>query len=162
MPKGVSKEQNELVSGKGCYSFLLEREHTKKKLKFCNKLLSSLLKTRAGARREKYVLDLKNTLKKLCILSTDLVETQTKLQEIKNDFSRESRKRADLQDRLLRTNYKNSELSEFQARFEEQRQCTLRSEQDYGELLLDNDRLNKHIIKLKQENEILKQQIEKQ
>ena len=47
MPKGVSKEKNDLISGKGCYPFLLERDDTKKKLRICNQLLTSLLKTRA-------------------------------------------------------------------------------------------------------------------
>ena len=152
MPKGVSKEKHELISGKGCYPFLLEREDTKKKLKICNQLLDSVLKTRAGARRQKYVLDLRNSLTKLCILSTDLIETKAKLRAVKEDCSRESRKRADLQDRLIKTNYKNSDLSEFQARFEEQRQSTLRSEQDYGELLSENDALKERIQKLKEDN----------
>ena len=161
MPKGVSKEKNELISGKGCYRWLLEREDTKKKLKICNKLLDSLLKTRAGARREKYHLDLRNSLKKLCILSTDLIETKAKLQEVKADYSRESRKRADLQDNLIKANYKNKELSEFQARFEQARESSLKSEQDYGELLAENDKLKEQVERLKEENKELKKQKQK-
>ena len=158
MPKGVSKEKNELISGKGCYRWLLDRDDTKKKLKICNKLLDSLLKTRAGARREKYVVDIRNTLKKLCIISTDLIETQVKLQDAKADYSRESRKRADLQDKLIKANYKNTELSEFQARFEQARESTLKSERDYGLLLSENDILKERIQKLKEENKELKKQ----
>ena len=161
MPKGVSKEKNELISGKGCYRWLLDRDDTKKKLKICNQLLDSVLKTRAGARRDKYVLDLRNTLKKLCIFSTDLIETKAKLQDVKADYSRESRKRADLQDNLIEANYKNNELSEFQARFEQARENTLKSEQDYGQLLAENDTLKEQVQKLKEQNKELKKQIQR-
>ena len=161
MPKGVSKEKNELISGKGCYAYMTEREDTKKKLRICNKLLDSLLKTRSGERREKYVTDIRNCFKKLCILSTDLLEKKNELAETKQDLSRQSRKRADLRDKLTDAEYKNSQMSEFKARFEDQRESTLKSETFCGELLRENDILKETIARLKEQNKELKKELKR-
>ena len=169
MPKGVSKEKNELISGKGCYPFLTDREDTKKKLRICNQLLDSLLKTRSGGRRDKYVTDIKNCFKKLCIQSTDLLllkkRSTKELEETKQDLSRQSRKRADLRDKLTEAEYKNSQMSEFEARFEDQRESTLKSETFCGELLRENDILKETIARLKErahDDKDLKKELKKQ
>jgi len=162
MPKGVSKERNELISGKGCYAFLTERDDTKKKLMICNKLLDSLLKTRSNnkERRDTYITNIRNCFKKLCIQSTDLLllkkRSTKELEETKQDLSRQSRKRADLRDKLTEAEYKNSQMSEFEARFEDQRESTLKSETFCGELLRENDILKETIARLKEQNKILK------
>ena len=165
MPKGVSKERNELISGKGCYAFLTERDDTQKKLMICNKLLDSLLKTRSGGRRDKYVTDIRNCFKKLCIQSTDLLllkkRSTKELQETKQDLSRESRKRADLRDKLTEAEYKNSQMSEYKSRFEDQRESTLKSEQNCGELLRENDILKETIARLKEQNKELKKELKR-
>ena len=157
MPKGVTKEKQELVSGKGCFPFLLEREDTQKKLSICTKLLESLMKTRSNnkVRRDKYTTDLTNCLKKLCIHSTDLQETRKKLSETKEDLSRQSRKRAELQDRVLEVEYENSKSSEYKARFEEQREISYKSEQNYGELLRENDSLKERIRRIKEQKKFV-------
>ena len=151
MPKGVTKEKQELVSGKGCFPFLLEREDTQKKLSICTKLLESLMKTRSNnkVRRDKYKNDLTNCLKKLCIHSTDLLETRKKLEETKEDLSRQSRQRCELQDRLLEVEYENRESSQYKERFEEQRELKHKSEQNYAELLRENDSLKERLKELK-------------
>ena len=162
MPKGVSKDKNELISGKGCYAFLTERGDTKKKLRICNQLLDSLLKTRSGGRRDKYVTDIRNCFKKLCILSTDLLEKKNELAETKHDLSRESRKRCELRDKLTEVEIQISQMSEFKARFEDQRESTLKSEQNCGELLSENQGLLERIARLKEQNKELKKEIKKQ
>ena len=160
MPRGICKEKNQLISGKGCYAFLTERLDTKKKLGICNQLLDSLLKTRTNnkERRDTYITNIRNCFKTLCIQSTDLLEEKRKHEETKQDLSRESRKRAELRDKLTEAEIQNSKYSEYKARFEEQKLCTYRSEQDYGELLRENDILKETIENLKEQNKILKKQ----
>ena len=172
MPKGVSKEKNELISGKGCYAYMTEREDTKKKLRICNQLLDSLLKTRSNnkERRDKYVTDIRNCFKKLCIQSTDLLllkkRSTKELEETKQDLSRESRKRAELRDKLTEAEYKNSQMSEYKSRFEEQLDLKHKSETFCGELLRENDILKETIARLKErahdDKDLMKKQIKKQ
>ena len=155
MPRGVSKEKQELISGKGCYPFLTERDDTKKKLIICNKLLDSLMKTRSNnkIRRDKYTTEIRNCFLKLCIQSTDLLETRTKLEETKKDLSRQSRKRAALQDRVIELEFQNTKYSEYKVRFEEQLEVCKNSEQYYGELLRENDSLREGIKALKNQKQ---------
>ena len=149
MPKGIPELKNQLISGKGCYQFLIERDDTQKKIKICNQLLDSICKSR-GSRKAKYVENLKNALTKLCIDSSDLINTCAKLKTSKKDCSRESAKRAQLCDKLIAAQYENSQLSEYKARYENQLECTFKIEQDYRKLLSENNILKERIQKLQE------------
>ena len=155
MPKGVSKERNELTSGKGCYQFLLERKDTQKKLKICNNLLESLLKTRGnGARRQKKVEELHNCFKKLCVQSTDLLELKEKLAETRNDLERQSRKRAELQDRVVDLEFAARDMGDYKARYEQQLESKHKIESEYGELLAQNESLKERLQNLKDKKKV--------
>ena len=154
MPKGVSKERNELTSGKGCYTFLLERDDTAKKLKICNKLLDSILKTKSNnkTRRDKYISELRNCFKKLCVQSTDLIEVKEKLQETRNDLERQGRKRAELQDRVVELEFESRDNADYKTRYNSQVEQKHKIEQDYGELLSQNEALKDRIQNMKAKN----------
>ena len=156
MPR-LSKEKKELILGK-VYPFLMDRPDTAKKYKIVSDILQSILKTKSnnGTRRKKYLDELQNCFQKLTSQSTDLIETRQKLKQVRNDLERQSRKRCEIQDKLIEAEYQNSLYSEYKARFEEQRKCCTRSEQDYGILLRENDTLISRITALKKENKALK------
>ena len=159
MPKGVSQEKHELVSGK-VYRFLLERKICVKKYKIVSNLFQSILKTRTNnkIRRDKYISQLDNCFKKLCSDSTDLIEIKDKLKETRMQLERQSRKRCELQDLVLKLNERNTELSEFPARLEQQVKLKHKSERDYGELLRENDELIERVAMLKEQNKALKKE----
>lgn len=156
MPKGVSKERNQLTSGKGCYTYLLERPDTEKKLKICNKLLDSLLKTRSNnkIRKDKYLGELRNCFKKLCVESTDLVELKIKLADTRSNLERQGMKRADLQDRVIELEFAARDMGDYKARYEQQIELKHKIEQDYGELLAQNESLKERIQTLKTKKKV--------
>jgi DNA repair ATPase RecN len=156
MPKGVSKLRNELTSGQGCYAFLLEREDTAKKLSICKKLLTSLLRTRSNnkIRRDKYLNEIHNCFKKLCVSSTDLQLITQKLENTRNDLNRQGRKRADLQDKVVELEIRANQMEEYKARYEQQTELKHKIESEYGELLAQNDCLKQRLQNFKDKKKV--------
>ena len=157
MPR-LSKEKQALISGK-VYRFLMDRPDTKKKFKICSDILQSLILTPSNnqKRRKKYIQQLENCFKKLTSESTDLILFKKKLDKTSDDLERQSRKRCELQDRLLEVERLNLELSVLPERLEQQVALKHESEKHYAELLRENDTLRERIERLKQENKSLKE-----
>ena len=159
MPKGISKERTELTSASGCYEFLRKRPDTEKKMNICNKLLDSILKTKRNkSRRDKYITELRNCLTKLCVQSTDLIEVKEKLDETRNDLERQGRKRADLQDKVVQLEFENKLNADYKTRYESQVQSKLKLEEEFGNLLKQNEHLETRVDELKKTIKELKAQ----
>ena len=150
MPR-ISKEKRELTTRR-VMRYLLERSDTEKKYKIVTGLLESILKTNSKnqGRKDKYISDLQNCLKVLCVHSTDRILAQDKLNEAKKDICIQNDKRSECQDHVLELEYKIKELSEYKSRFEEERRGKYKAETYFGQQLRENEVLLETIKKLKE------------
>ena len=96
----LSKEHHDMQ--KKQLRFLLEQETVQKRLKICQTLLESILKTRSGNRKNKYKEELKSVHEFLCVKANDHDELKQKYKELEKKYEHSQRKNSDLSDRNVR------------------------------------------------------------
>ena len=84
----------------------LENENVQEKLKICDQLLASILKTRSGVRKNKYKQELRNVLEFLCVKHQDLEELKKKYKDLHTKNIRTQVKNTELSDRNIRLEFK--------------------------------------------------------
>lgn len=129
------------------YSYLLEREDTKKKLTALEQIFESFTKTRNSDRKKKYKADLMNAFRVLCSDSTDLIEWKEKLKKARESSERQSKKRAELTDIVLALERTNKKLGDYETSLDLERESKYKTEEAYGKLLDENRELQNKLRK---------------
>ena len=99
----LSKEHHEMQ--KKQLNFRLQNETVQKRLKICEGLLESILKTRSGIRKNKYKQELKNVHEFLCIKAESHDQLKKRYAELEAKYAQSERKKAELSDRLIRLDF---------------------------------------------------------
>ena len=102
----LSKEYHEMQ--KKQFSFRLKNETVEKRLKICQGLLESILKTRAGVRKNKYKQELRNVHEFLCVKAEQHEQLKKKYAQLEAKYAQTERKKAELSDRCVRLEFKQS------------------------------------------------------
>tara|TARA_B110000467_G_scaffold127859_1_gene121096 strand:+ start:700 stop:1014 length:315 start_codon:yes stop_codon:yes gene_type:complete len=95
----LSKEFHEMQ--KKQYRFLLEQEDVQKRIKICDTILDSMLKSR-GVRKKKYREELQNVHKFLSIKLSDYEKLKKKYSDLEKKYEQSQKKNAELSDRNVR------------------------------------------------------------
>ena len=82
--------------------FLLEEETVQKRLKVCDNIVESLLKTRSGPRKNEYKEKLRNVHQFFCVKVHDHEQLKKKYAELEKRLEAAERKKAELSDRCVR------------------------------------------------------------
>ena len=96
----LSKEYLEMQ--KRQLGFLLEEETVQKRLKVCDNLVQSILKTRSGPRKNEYKQKLQNVHQFFCVKVYDHEALKKKYAELEKRLERSERKRVELSDHCVR------------------------------------------------------------
>ena len=96
----LSKEHHEMQQKQRNYQ--LEPETVQKRLKICQTLLDSILKTRSGIRKNKYKEELRNVHEYLCCKVEAHEKLKKKYAELEAKYAQSERKRAELSDKVVR------------------------------------------------------------
>ena len=149
MPR-PSKEKIRMTNGK-VFRFLMERPLCQQKFKICCDLLQSILKTRSNnkERRDKYILQLTNTFKRLCSDSTDLLEAKEKLKQCSTKIAASQEKRSDQRDYIIKLENKLKDKADLETRLESAKLAMYSAEKDNGILARENEELKKKLGLLK-------------
>ena len=131
MPKR-SKLETEMLKGRILRS-LLDRQP--EKLAIAVRHLEKLYRSRNSDRKKEYRQELENIIKYLVRDSGDLIEVRTAYKALEKKYTQVSKKRAQLQDRLLISERQAKESVQIKARFQKEREFRLQVESDYGKLL---------------------------
>ena len=142
-----TKEKNLLT--KKVFSFLLDNETTKEKLKVCGTTLESLMKCRSSTRRKHFRDQMELIFQNLCVHSTDKEMYLKRYLKVKSDFSKETVRRTELQDRVITLEHRIFELNEVSGRLTEETKSKFAAEADYGKMLRENKTLKTQILNLK-------------
>ena len=103
----LSKEHHEMQ--KKQLNFRLQDETVQKRLKICQGLLDSILKTRSGNRKTKYKNELRNVHEFLCVQSDSYEQLKKRYAELEAKYAQSEKKKADLSDRLVRLDFHRKE-----------------------------------------------------
>ncbi len=134
----LSREHKDLT--RKVLVFLLKPEETQKKIKVCQNLLGSVLKSR-GARKGVYLEQLSNTFKNLCVDSTEKTQLKIESQTMKKEYNRVQKENAELHNELVCLQNTKKELETWEKRFNEERKAKRAIENQYGKLLRENQKL---------------------
>ena len=103
----LSKEHHEMQKKQP--AFRLEDETVQKRLKICQSLLDSILKTRAGNRKTKYKNELKSVHEYLCVKAESHEQLKKRYAELEAKYAQSERKKAELSDRCVRLDFHRKE-----------------------------------------------------
>ena len=87
-------------------SSYLEPENVQERLKICQQLLESILKTRSGVRKNKYKDELRNVHEFLCVRNQEFEELKKKYKDLHTKNIRTQVKNTELSDRNIRLEFK--------------------------------------------------------
>ena len=104
----LSKEHHEMQ--KKQFNFRLQNETVQKRLKICQGLLESILKTRAGNRKNKYKEELRKVHEFLCVKAESHEQLRKRYAELEAKYEQSERKKAELSDRCVRLDFHQKEL----------------------------------------------------
>lgn len=99
----LSREHHEMQKKQS--NFSLQDETVQKRLKICQGLLDSILKTRSGIRKNKYKNELKNVHEYLCCQAESHEQLKKRYAALEAKYAQSERKKADLSDRLVRLDF---------------------------------------------------------
>ena len=102
----LSKTYHEMQ--KKQHSSYLEPENVQERLKICQQLLDSILKTRSGVRKNKYKDELRNVHEFLCVRNQEFEELKKKYAELRKKNIHTQIKNTELNDRNIRLEFKLS------------------------------------------------------
>ena len=88
------------------HSSYLEPENVQERLKICQQLLDSILKTRSGVRKNKYKDELRNVHEFLCVRNQEFEELKKKYKDLHTKNIRTQVKNTELSDRNIRLEFK--------------------------------------------------------
>ena len=88
------------------HSSYLEEASVQQRLKICQQLLDSILKSRSGARKTKYKEELRNVHEFLSVKAQDHEELKKKYRELEGKYTHSQKKKAELWDRNIRLEFK--------------------------------------------------------
>ena len=103
----LSKEHHQMQEKQS--NFRLQDETVQKRLKICQGLMDSILKTRSGIRKNKYKQELKNVHEFLCIRAESYENLKKRYAELDARYTVSERKKAELSDRLVRLDFHRKE-----------------------------------------------------
>ena len=133
-----SKEKVELTT-KRVWSYLMDRETTKKRFAVVEQLTEQVLKCRNSARKKQYREQLENAHKVLCSLATDSEEYKTKYFDMKEEHAQTVKKRAEWANKAttLQTTLQTKllEMDRISRSCEQHKQLRQKAEDDCGQLL---------------------------
>ena len=131
MPR-ISKLETDMITGRILRS-LLDREP--EKLRIANRHLEKLYKSKNSERKKQYRQELENIINFFIRDSGDLSELKGGYKELQKKYTQVSKKRAELQDRLLISERQARESVQLKIRLQKERELRLQMETDYGTLL---------------------------
>ena len=84
----------------------LEPDNVQERLRICQQLLESILKTRSGLRKTKYKESLRNVHEFLCVRNQELSELKKEYKELEAKYAHSQKKKAEISDRNIRLEFK--------------------------------------------------------
>jgi len=129
-----SKEKVELTT-KRVWSYLMDRETTKKRFAVVEQLTDQVLRCRNSARKKQYREQLENAHKVLCSLATDSEEYKTKYFDMKEEHAQAVKKRAEWANQATTLQTKLLEMDRISRSCEQHKQLRQKAEDDCGQLL---------------------------